>query len=196
MRIRKAPDFSRYLRHNFWDLFALLPFHGVFPVSGIVLLEHSLKLLNLSRILAFLVRPMRKARPIFDTNGFKYVLLLTGITVLTGGILIHFAEGMSIPDGIWWAFVTASTVGYGDISPSTVYGRMIAMVLMLLGIGLLGSVTSTLTAFFMKTAGSTVKEEELEKIKERLDHFDELSQEDVDTICTILKALKRKNKRT
>ena len=114
--------------------------------------------------------------------------------ILTGGILIHFAEGMSYGDGIWWAFVTATTVGYGDISPSTFYGRLIAMALMLVGIGLIGTVTSTLTSYFLNTQRKNTKNQTIEMIKNQLDHFEQLSDEDVEIICNILKSLKKSNR--
>ena len=133
-----------------------------------------LRVIGLLRIIAFLSRPLRKLRRFYNTNGFKYVVFATVMTIITGGVLIHYAEGMAYNDGIWWAFVTATTVGYGDISPHTVYGRIIAMVLMLVGIGLIGSLTSTLTSFFLsrhkKNSGSAV----IATVKDELDRFAEI----------------------
>ena len=117
------------------------------------------------------------------------------MTIITGGILIHYAEGMEYGDGIWWAFVTATTVGYGDISPDAAYGRLIAMALMLVGIGLIGSLTSTLTSFFLIRRKKSSNAAMLTAVKEELDRFDELTADDVDKLCEVLKALKKKNKR-
>lgn len=90
--------------------------------------------------------------------------------------------------------MTATTVGYGDISPRTLYGRIIAMVLMIVGIGLIGTVTSTLTSYFLNTGKKkkTVTDETIEMIKEKLDDFDTLSEEDVEAICGVLRGLKRR----
>ena len=122
---------------------------------------------------------------------------LTILLVIAGGVLIHYAEGMTLSDGIWWAFVTATTVGYGDISPNSLYGRLIAMVLMLLGIGLIGSVTSTLTSYFLgekENKQNDVESQALQMIKNQLDHFDDLSEDDINNICKILKALRKRRK--
>lgn len=98
---------------------------------------------------------------------------------------------MSILDGIWWSFVTATTVGYGDISPDTPIGRIIASVLMILGIGLISSLTSTITAcFFQKHEHKQdSKHEIISFIQDQLNNFDELSDDDINAICITIKAL-------
>lgn len=190
-RLSRAKNKKKFLRRNYMDILALIPIHGIFPMpAGTV--SDVLKVLGLLRIVAFLSRPLRKVRSFFNTNGFKYVAFATVMTIITGGVLIHYAEGMRYGDGIWWAFVTATTVGYGDISPSTTYGRMIAMVLMLVGIGLIGSLTSTLTSFFLSRHNKRSSSRTMiNAVKDELDRFDELSFEEVDKLCCVLKALKK-----
>lgn len=194
LRFIAAPEKLQFVSANICDLIAILPFHTIFrsfklfgATPGVLMLS------KLPRLFAFMYRPLRKAKLFFNTNGFKYVFLVTSLLILIGGVLIHFAEDMSLADGIWWAFVTATTVGYGDISPHTFYGRIIAMVLMVVGIGLLGTVTSTITSYFLKNNKKSVQSDTLERIKGQLDNFADLSVEDVETICCILKALKKQD---
>jgi len=192
-RLMVARKKRHFIRMNIFDLIALIPFHGIFIFSVTELADQVLRAMSLAKALAFLIRPLKKASRFFETNGFKYVLIATFIMILGGGFLIQYAEGMSFPDGVWWAFVTAATVGYGDISPNTFYGRVIAMILMLVGIGLLGSVTSTLTSFFMEKRRRSVKDSTLAMIEDQLDHFSDLTEQDVEEICAVLKALKTKD---
>ena len=63
-------------------------------------------------------------------------------------------EIATVPDGVWWALVTAATVGYGDIAPKTGAGRIVAAVLMVLGITTFGMVTAALTTHFSHRKGA------------------------------------------
>lgn len=54
-------------------------------------------------------------------------------------------------DGTWWAVVTVTTVGYGDVYPRSVGGRIVAIIVMLVGIGFLAVPTATIASFFVKS---------------------------------------------
>jgi len=77
----------------------------------------------------------------------------------------------SFGDALWWAVVTATTVGYGDVSPITVEGRIIAVVLMLTGIGIIGVFTATVASVFFEEDRSELADitERLTAIEEKLD---------------------------
>lgn len=60
---------------------------------------------------------------------WELLWLYTG-AIVTAALVFSWAEGRSLADSFWWAFVTAMTVGYGDISPVTLIGRIDAVILM------------------------------------------------------------------
>jgi voltage-gated potassium channel len=65
----------------------------------------------------------------------------------------------TLGDAIWWACVTITSVGYGDIAPVTLEGRLVAVGVMIAGLALLGTVTATLASFFLDRVEDTTKEE-------------------------------------
>lgn len=87
-------------------------------------------------------------------------------------------EGKTAWDGVWWAFSTMTTVGYGDEYPITVLGRLLAMGLMVVGIGFIAVLTGAVAERFLATRVEHVAEEveeaeadvlaELREITERL----------------------------
>lgn len=155
------------------------------------------KVPRIRRFAAF-TKPFRRAavhaKTFLDTNGFKYMLLLASICILLGAFGIMVAERMNFQDAIWWSFVTVTTVGYGDLSPATANGRMIAMVLMVVGIGLVGSLTSTLTSLFMnmKETSQSLEDNLISQVKGRMDHLHEMSDEDVRELCDLIWYLHKK----
>ena len=82
---------------------------------------------------------------LFRLMGVIVVLILAGAVGLT-----WFEENRSFPDAIWWAIVTLTTVGFGDIAPVSLGGRLIGVVLMFFGIGVLGMFTATIAGVFVE----------------------------------------------
>ncbi len=94
------------------------------------------------------------------------VLIAAAVTLFLGAWLVLLfeenAKGSNIhnyPEALWWAIVTVTTVGYGDRFPVTGGGRMVAVILMLLGIGLIGVLTATVASVFIKEHTDATKEE-------------------------------------
>jgi len=74
---------------------------------------------------------------------------VTVVLTVTGGLLIRVADPDSFPSigsGLWWAIQTLTTVGYGDVVPTSTPGRLIATIVMLNGIAFLTVITAAVTA--------------------------------------------------
>lgn len=110
----------------------------------------------------FRTRAMRFLRG----GGLIYYLGLSAGLILIASIIYAFAEHTSFWNGLWWAIVTATTVGYGDVTPHTLLGRLVAIILMFTGIGLIGTLTSSITAYFTATPNASSPADELLKFQQ------------------------------
>lgn len=130
----------------------------------------------------------RGAKPIYDIctkNSFHHVTFITVLLIVAAGIIFGLLEHQNMFDGIWWAITTVTTVGYGDLYPKTNYGRIFAIVLMLVGIAFVSTLTANIASYFVNkdkcenTRGQdTISENELilSKLDDLALRIDELDQ--------------------
>jgi voltage-gated potassium channel len=139
---------------------------------GLVRLGRLGRLLRLIRLTSVTVRGVAAIKEILGRRGLIYVAAVTTLLILVGGGCLSILEPETVKggygDGIWWAVVTASTVGYGDISPSTLWGRVIAVLLMLVGIGLMSTLAASITTYFVQQTANT----EFKELSARLDRIE------------------------
>ena len=89
---------------------------------------------------------------IFNSRRLRTILAALIFFIGVFGYLFYASEPQveTFGDGIWWALVTITTVGYGDITPLTTLGRVVAGLLMLLGLGLIATITAIVSAKFIQ----------------------------------------------
>lgn len=83
-------------------------------------------------------------------NVINLVVVILVIVLSSGALIAFFEPDLSFASGIWWSIVTLTTVGYGDISPSTIGGRVLAVIIMFFGIGLLGMLSASLATLLIR----------------------------------------------
>lgn len=141
-----------FIKQNIPDLIAMIPFNAL-KVFRLVKILKIIKIFKFVRLFSVSAKFYKSAKRFLHTNGLIYILFFTLIIILFGAVGIYFTEKNitvdSLPDAVWWSFVTATTVGYVDISPSTLIGRIIAVILMLAGIGAIGMLTGTIATYFI-----------------------------------------------
>jgi voltage-gated potassium channel len=106
----------------------------------------------------------------------------TSITILAGLLMtvLDHKGFPSVGSGLWWAVQTVTTVGYGDHVPTTVAGRLVAALVMLLGIGFVTVITASITGSFVARSrreqssgnNNAPTAEQLKKIDERLERIE------------------------
>lgn len=96
-------------------------------------------------------RWLERAARFLRRENLHRVLASLGLLSLVSAVALAWLEpDKPFTDWMWWSVVTLTTVGYGDITPSTIAGRFFGIVLMLLGIGILSTFTATIASFFVE----------------------------------------------
>lgn len=114
---------------------------------------------------------------VFNSRRLRTILGALIFFVLLFGYIFYLTEDdvNTFGDGIWWALVTVTTVGYGDITPATTLGRFVASALMFLGLGLIATVTAIVSAKFVQNfVDHHTNDDVLEKLEEISDEIKEL----------------------
>ena len=148
----------RYARSFFGivDLLAILPtyFSVVFPGAQSLIVIRALRLLRVFRVLKLVhfVGEAQMLKAALGASMRKIIVflgtVLTAVTII--GSLMYLIEGessgfTSIPQSVYWAIVTMTTVGYGDIAPHTVTGKFLASAVMIMGYGIIAVPTGIVT---------------------------------------------------
>ncbi|HUB70744.1 MAG TPA: potassium channel family protein [Acidimicrobiales bacterium] len=156
-----SPSRSGFVRHHIFDLAVV-----AVPVLRPLRVLRLVRLFDLGRVGIVLANGLRRARLMLTHKSLHYVLLAVLVLVFalaalelgfeqhTRGATIH-----NYGDALWWAVVTVTTVGYGDKYPVSAGGRGVAVVLMLVGIGLVGVLTATIASFFVHEKADRDKQE-------------------------------------
>jgi len=142
-----------YFRHHWYDLLGSIPvpFTALTPFRW-------LRLLRLMRLLTIFFR-LRKsfgtARKIKAVNVLAYTIIVAGSIIFLCAMLMYWIESSVNPDiqnffdSLWWSIITVTTVGYGDTVPVTAAGRIVAMTLMISGIGIIGSLAASMASIII-----------------------------------------------
>ena len=140
----------------------------------------SLRVLRLLPLLR-LATGMPWLRRTFSTQGLLWAAFISLVTIMAGGAIFAAVEGGEQPldtwDGVWWAVTTVTTVGYGDYSPATGAGRVVALAVMAVGIGFVAMLTAAAAERFVSSRTRAAQEEselrsrESEALLARLDEI-------------------------
>jgi len=155
-------DKRRYLTSNWMNLVIILagiPAEWVYtPLVG------ALRNLRLLLMLFLLVRLSRRLRQYLVRGRVGVILAIIGIVVVLSGIIVSRLDPSvgSVWDGMWWAWVTLSHTGYGDVVPHNGAGRFFGAIIILLGVVLISLFTANLSAYLIGSEVEKVEKEEKE----------------------------------
>lgn len=154
-------DRIRYLKHNWMSPFIVL--------AGLPVLWGSetfyagiLRTMRLALTIGIFFRVSKDVRNLLSRHNLGITLFVCFVILVVSGLLISGIDpAFETPiDGLWWAWVTVTTVGYGDLVPATTEGRIFGSVLILMGIGMFSMLTASFSVFFIEQDEREISEKE------------------------------------
>lgn len=187
----RAEDKNQYLKENWIELIASIPFDIIF--SSFMVLRY-LRILRLFRIL-FLVGEYFNVIGDFLKDTHLDEILAVLILIVIGSTLGLFLIDPSMNnlfDNLWFVVVSITTVGYGDITPTSTYGKILSLVLLIVGVFIFSAITGAISSYFMDSLlkeGSYHIYEMGKKMDEMNDQLSK-NEETIEDLKTEIKELK------
>lgn len=150
---------SRFALRHAWELLGMVPLMA--PAPGFLRMLRLVRLARILRVVGVVGRHFGAWERIAKESNLGGIALASGSITLAGATLVWLMERRTneglheFSEAVWWAIVTVTTVGYGDITPQTATGRFVAGLLMIVGIGTIGLLASSLASvLIVKDKGS------------------------------------------
>lgn len=189
IRIWAAPSRKAYFKEHWIDLVALLPSVRFFRLGRFARVLRLLRLLMLIRVFRHWDLLSTHVGGFLRHYYFSWFLLVSLVLLFIGAGVAFWLEARvpgtrihSYFDAVWWAVVTAATVGYGDIYPVTGWGRGVGIVLMVMGVATWGMFIATLSNYFiiyLKPRTQQKQDPAIEEVKSKLDKLNELTEGEI-----------------
>lgn len=190
-----------YVATHFYELPAMLPLVLFSAVENELLVGAAIRSLRLLR----LIRLLRLANLFRSLNGLKrsgfiYFAIIFAATIIFGSIAIYAVEAglenssiQSYEDAIWFAITSATISGYGDVYPATTEGRVIAVVLIFLGLAMILGFLTSVGTMVMAAKDRVKAKEAKERIKQQIDDIEHLSSSELDALKDKIQELHKKS---
>jgi voltage-gated potassium channel len=168
VRFAGAESKAAFLKWGWIDLIACIPNIDILRVGRMVRLLRIIRLIRGIRASRRIISVLAEHKP---KTVFASVLMTMLLLITFASISILIAEKppeaniRTAEDAVWWSVTTITTVGYGDKFPISTGGRLIAMVLMLSGVGLFGTLSGLVASFFLGKREEPPENEVLQRLR-------------------------------
>ena len=145
-RLFLAKDKKKFFKENIFDLLSIIPVSASLNLFRFARIGRLVVVFRLVRLIGL----TGKLNRLLKINGLIYIIYTSIAILIVSASMYSISEHVPYGESLWWAIATATTIGYGDISPHTFLGKLAAILLMVIGIGFVGVLTSSLTNFFIQ----------------------------------------------
>lgn len=169
-----------FVKSNWIDIIAMLPdvllnsIFSLFGLSGATGIVRLFRLVRVARVLVLFRKNITLFTNFIKETHLDKLLMLVVITIISSSVAFYFIEEPTngFIDSLWYVLVTLTTVGYGDITPTSTTGRIIGIILIVLGILVFSTLTAAISSIYTKRIENKSKnelDERLVRIEDKLD---------------------------
>lgn len=156
-------DKKRYLKNNWLNvLIVVIAFPWISVTSEWAPVLRILRLALFLRVFTDIFWDVIK---VLRRNNFGLILVIASIFIALSGAIFSVIEDTNLATGLWYALVTVTTVGYGDVTPITEKGRLFGVLLIVFGVVLFSLVTANISAFLIGSRQRRVENEILKYVQ-------------------------------
>jgi voltage-gated potassium channel len=199
----------RYLKKNWYEIPAMMPlyfFAFIEDQTFIGAVLRSLRIIRLFRLLRLLrLANLLRTANTLKASGFVYIVIISAAAIIFGALGIYEVE-RSIPEAnirdygnaVWFALTTITVSGFGDVYPVTIEGKIIAAILIFIGLAMILSFISRFGATLIESrlkAKLNADEESRTLIRDKIDHLEKLEHDDINSLTAMIKDLHSKLQR-
>lgn len=176
-----------FMKNNWLDLIASIPLDLILPLfSNSVRFLKLIRVLKLLRVIALFRKYFKGLDNFIENTSFDKIVSAVIITIVAFTLLIYISDPtIDLFESFWFVVVTVTTVGYGDITPTNFNGRVLALLLILVGIFVFSIITGAISSIF--TDRLLKKENKSYEMKDILDNK-------INPLADELKELRQENK--
>ncbi|MBI4472476.1 MAG: potassium channel family protein [Acidobacteria bacterium] len=167
-----AENRGLHLRRHPMDIAVVVLSFPMFPI--LLSLTRLIRVVRVLRVMTVVARSIPALKATIGRRELLYACSVCVFLGISGAVTLLILEpdtvGHSFINALWWSAVTITTVGYGDIAPLTVPGRVAAIIVMLAGLGVISTLSASIAAYFVEQGNHS----DLRQIEERLKRIESI----------------------
>lgn len=184
--LNRSEDKTKFVKNNWFNLLGMVP--------EILLVGYAsfLRYFRLIKILSLFRKDLIHFFEFIEKTHLEYGIITLIFILISGAAIFYFFEFGTNPsvnspdDALWYVLITITTVGFGDIYPQTIGGRIATVIIITAGLGFISYVAASITSWFMESSNK----QEKKLLEEKLDNLEKQFEDKFDEIHIEIKELK------